>query len=177
MSQPSPKMKPHSRRFPLVLLMAAALGLPALAHAAAPRPTADPDFPIIGVAADSQITTTQGGYLAGLRDKAADRWVETAIRPLALELLAAPVLDYFLCRLTNVDVILYLGDAANSGCEDELRQLFEVLERRRTNNCLGWVPVFYVIGNHDYLGLGTTPDPSTRQTVCGPIPTPLPTTK
>ena len=86
---------------------------------------------------------------------------------LLVELLAPKMLEFFLNQFTNVQVVLYLGDGANSGCADELQQVLDTLRRRR-GDAHGGVPIFYVIGNHDYLGIGTTTDPLKRQLLCGP---------
>ncbi|MBN2133471.1 MAG: metallophosphoesterase, partial [Sedimentisphaerales bacterium] len=59
----------------------------------------------------------------------------------------------------DVDVILYLGDGANSGGTDEIEKLFRALEDHRSDS---GTPIFVVIGNHDYLGAGNTTDPVAR---------------
>tara|TARA_R110000803_G_scaffold148911_1_gene214350 strand:- start:2707 stop:4215 length:1509 start_codon:yes stop_codon:yes gene_type:complete len=62
------------------------------------------------------------------------------------------------------DIILYLGDGANSGCRDELEPLFKVLGEHEFSS----TPIFYVLGNHDYLGAGNTSNISTRNMLCTP---------
>ncbi|MBI5694333.1 MAG: metallophosphoesterase [Nitrospirae bacterium] len=114
-------------------------------------------FPLkIGLLADSQITTYNGSRVALYRSKTIDAFVNVAIRPPALEELSPQMLKYALDQLYNekVDVILYLGDGANSGGEDELNVLFSTLRGSRHNH--NSVPIFMVIGNHDYLGVGNT---------------------
>lgn len=101
-----------------------------------------PDVLLIGVVADSQVTTTNGFRCPGLREKKVDKAVETAIRPPGMELLAAKTLEFFLNCFTNAEVILYLGDGANSGCADELQQVLDTLRRRRGDARSG-VPIFY----------------------------------
>ncbi len=131
-----------------------------LAGCASQAPPAEP-FPLkIGLLADSQITSQNGHSDFHLRSKTADAMVDVAIRPPALECVLAPeMLEVALQRLTEdtygdregVDVILYLGDAANSGGEDEIDTVLRILgeHRERTGT-----PIFIVIGNHDYLGAG-----------------------
>jgi len=114
----------------------------------------------IGLLADSQITSSDSTPDCLYRSKAMDRRVGCAIRPPALEHLAPEMLALALDRFpANVDVILYLGDGANSGGENELQTLFTLLEDHRTQS---GVPIFMVIGNHDYLGAGNTADPLIR---------------
>lgn len=114
----------------------------------------------IGLLADSQITSLDSSPDCLYRSKSMDKRVECAIRPPALEYLAPEMLAIALDRFpANVDVILYLGDGANSGGENELQTLFTLLENHRTQ--IG-VPIFMVIGNHDYLGAGNTADPLMR---------------
>lgn len=60
----------------------------------------------------------------------------------------------------KIDLILYLGDGANSGCRNEIERLFEVLDGYNDT------PIFFVLGNHDYLAAGNTPDIQTRNLLC-----------
>ncbi len=94
--------------------------------------------------------------------------VNVAIRPPALEcFLAEEMLNVALRKLTQdgggekdgVDVILYLGDGANSGGTDEIATFFSVLEKHRDKT---GIPIFVIIGNHDYLGCGNIVTPGTR---------------
>ncbi len=114
----------------------------------------------IGLLADSQITSPNSTPGCVYRNKGTDKKMEESIRPPALEHLAAEVLKIALDKLSEkdekgekVDVIIYLGDGANSGGEDEIGQFFEVLTEHRDKTK---IPVFVVIGNHDYLGSGNT---------------------
>ena len=125
----------------------------------------DVDFPItIGLLADSQITSQKGCLDYGYRSKLIDRRLcPVAVRPPALEYLAKDMLRVALERLSaekNIDVILYLGDGANSGGADEVNDLIAVLEAHKTKDPN--TPIFMVIGNHDYLGAGNTSNPIDR---------------
>jgi len=120
----------------------------------------------IGLLADSQITSPNSTPECIYRNKSTDKDLEVAIRPPALEHLAVEVLKIALDKLSEeddegrkVDVILYLGDGANSGGEDEIERLFEVLMEHRGKTK---IPMFMVIGNHDYLGAGNTPNQAER---------------
>jgi len=120
----------------------------------------------IGLLADSQITSPNSTPGCVYRNKDTDKDLEVAIRPPALEHLTAEVLKISLDKLSQeddqgrkVDVILYLGDGANSGGEDEIARLFEVLTEHREKT---GIPMFMVIGNHDYLGAGNTPNEAER---------------
>ena len=126
-------------------------------------------FPIkIGILADTQLTSQNGFHDFSQRSKFSDKMVDVAIRPPALEcLLAEEMLKIALKKLTQdneggnngVDVIIYLGDAANSGGTDEIELFFSVLEKHR--DATG-IPIFVLIGNHDYLGCGNIVTPGTR---------------
>ncbi len=126
-------------------------------------------FPIkIGLLADTQLTSHNGFSNYSQRSKFADRMVDVAIRPPALEcFLSEEMLNIALEKLTQddggekdgVDVIIYLGDAANSGGTDEIERFFSVLEKHRE---VTGIPIFVLIGNHDYLGCGNIVTPGTR---------------
>lgn len=136
-------------------------------------------FPIkIGLLGDSQITSHNGFSDFSQRSKQADSLVDVAVRPPALErCLAKEMLNVTLEKLTRdtkgvrngVDVILYLGDGANSGGTDELGTVFKALEkcRRETKT-----PIFVIIGNHDYLGCGNIETPGTRFAILNQIDKP-----
>lgn len=114
----------------------------------------------IGLLADSQITSAESTPDCPYRNKSLDKELECAIRPPALEHLAPEMLQIALDRFpADIDVILYLGDGANSGGENEIGRLFAVLGDYRGKSD---TPIFMVIGNHDYLGVGNTSDPVTR---------------
>lgn len=126
-------------------------------------------FPLkIGLLADSQITSQNGFSDFNYRSKTADKMVDVAIRPPALECcLAKEMLRIALHKLTQdshgntkgVDVILYLGDAANSGGADEIDTVLTILEKHRAQT---GVPIYIIIGNHDYLGAGNIVSPGIR---------------
>ena len=126
-------------------------------------------FPIkIGLLADTQLTSHNGFYNYSQRSKFSDRMVDVAIRPPALEcFLAEEMLNIALKKLTQdakgekdgVDVIIYLGDGVNSGGTDEIELFFSVLEKHRE---VTGIPIFVLIGNHDYLGCGNIVTPGTR---------------
>ncbi|OHB82204.1 MAG: hypothetical protein A2Z38_09555 [Planctomycetes bacterium RBG_19FT_COMBO_48_8] len=126
-------------------------------------------FPIkIGLLADTQLTSHNGFSNYNQRGKFADRMVEVAIRPPALEcLLSEEMLNIALKKLTQddegekngVDVIIYLGDGVNSGGTDEIELFFSVLEKHREAT---GISIFVLIGNHDYLGCGNIETPGTR---------------
>lgn len=126
-------------------------------------------FPLkIGLLADSQITSQNGFSDFHYRSKTADCLVDVSIRPPALErYLAEEMLQIALDKLTEdskgdrkgVDVILYLGDAANSGGTDEIETVLKILDEHRQQT---GVPIFILIGNHDYLGAGNIVSPGIR---------------
>ncbi|MEX0618451.1 MAG: metallophosphoesterase [Pseudohongiellaceae bacterium] len=127
-------------------------------------------FPIkIGVLADTQVTTSrekfQSGVLTSFRSPEDDNFAGVALRPPALEYLAPSILSHLLDKLVQekVDLILYLGDAANSGCKDELHKVFSVLAKVRDNHK---IPTYFVIGNHDYLGTGNQTNKKVRNDLC-----------
>lgn len=117
----------------------------------------------IGLLADVRLQTAKS---MGTASTNGDSVVNVEIGPPARGFLAPGMLAYFLDQLVydrRVDLILFLGNAANNGCEDELRRSFEILRdyRERRN-----IPIFFVIGNHDYLGAGYTPDTARRSIYC-----------
>lgn len=135
----------------------------------AAEPRRQAAFPIkIGLLADSQITSQNGFSDFSYRSKFADALVSVAIRSPAMEgYLSEEMLKIALNKLTQdqygdkkgVDVILYLGDAANSGGTDEIEKALTILTRHREQT---GVPIFIIIGNHDYLGCGNIITPGTR---------------
>jgi hypothetical protein len=129
-----------------------------MAGCAADRPTCA--LPIrIGLLADSQITSADSTPCP-YRSQSLDKQIEFTIRPPALEHLGAQMLQIALRRFpADTDVILYLGDGANSGGANEIESLFSALEDYRRER---GIPIFMVIGNHDYLGVGNTSDPLSR---------------
>jgi len=124
----------------------------------------------IGLLADSQLTSDKGEIMeTGYRSKFMDKTVDVAIRPPALErCLAKEMLDVALEKLAEekVDLILYLGDGANSGGTDEIEWLFDALEKHRNKS---GIPTYVVIGNHDYLGVGNTTNKIDRHVLLNPL--------
>jgi hypothetical protein len=126
-------------------------------------------FPLkIGLLADSQITSQNGFSNFNYRSKFSDKLVNVSIRPPALEcFLSEEMLKIAMDKLTQdqggdkkgVDVILYLGDAANSGGADEINKVLTILGGYRNQT---GIPIFIVIGNHDYLGAGNIVTPGIR---------------
>jgi 3',5'-cyclic AMP phosphodiesterase CpdA len=130
-----------------------------------------PCLPIkIGLLANSQLTSDEGEIMeTGYRSKFMDKTVKVAIRPPALErCLAKEMLDVALEKLSEekVDLILYLGDGANSGGTDEIEWLFNSLEKHRNKS---GIPTYMVIGNHDYLGVGNTKNKVDRYVLLNPL--------
>lgn len=171
------------RSAPLALALALALLAllaPRDSHAQAPEAKA-PETPQAGdaaqadqpplrllIAGDTQIQTLKGGKVVGQIGQLEDRIVKVSQRPPALRLLSPLALRELLttrvqAKKLEFDAILYLGDGANSGCQDEIDLLFETLTavRDQVNK-----PIFIVPGNHDYLGSGNTNDPNDRDEAC-----------
>ena len=158
------KSKIMKRLYYLLLLVCSVL-----TGCAAEQRLQEARFPMkIGLLADSQITSKNGFSDFSFRSKLADNIVDVSIRPPALErYLAEEMLNIALKKLTQdangekegVDVILYLGDGANSGGTDEIETLFTALKKHRDET---GTPIFMLIGNHDYLGAGNIVSPGTR---------------
>lgn len=133
-----------------------------------PKGTLD-KFPVkIGILADTQKTTDKETYEnLSFRSPSADKVSSVSIRPPGLEYLTPSLLAYFLEEMINeedLDLILYLGDAANSGCEDEINDVFNQLASV-TN--VHKIPTYFVIGNHDYLGTGNQTLRKVKKNLCG----------
>jgi hypothetical protein len=119
----------------------------------------------IGILADAQITTDKGTYDYGMRSRMADRLSKVAIRTVAQEYFAPLMLERMLKELEKekVDLILFLGDGANSGCKDELDTVFRILASSRERS---GIPTYFVIGNHDYMGAGNQVNLEFRRQLC-----------
>lgn len=120
----------------------------------------------IAMIADSQITTERNSEENPFRTPLADKFSNWAIRTTAQETLALENLSYFLTDMKNQnpDVIFYLGDGMNSGCKDEADTFFSTLRQSREELKK---PIYFVIGNHDYLATGNQVEPSIRMASCG----------
>lgn len=130
------------------------------------HPTLALDNLKIGLLADSQIQTDKSSrWVPLLSGKIEDVVVPVALRPPALNLYSKDLLEHFLDQLVEakVNLILYLGDAANNGCKDEIDTVMSILENARKAH---EIPIFFVLGNHDYLGGGNTPYMPDRQKLC-----------
>lgn len=121
----------------------------------------------IGLVADSQLQTRHTrDSVRMLSGKNEDEVVDVSLRPPALNELAEDLLDELLRKLIRdgrPDVVLYLGDAANNGCADEIGRAFHVLDTVRDATK---VPIYFVLGNHDYLGAGNTTHLTDRTRLC-----------
>lgn len=119
----------------------------------------------IGLLADTQLTSPKATSSYLFRTSFADLVANVAVRTTAQEMLAAEHLGYLGADVAarRPDVLLYLGDGANSGCDDELEPFFAQLDeiRRKAER-----PVFFVVGNHDYLATGNQAAPSQRALAC-----------
>lgn len=123
----------------------------------------------IGLIADTQITTPEAtsGYL--FRTMRADALQNVAVRTTAQEALAVEHMQYMLDDLVarKPDLVVYLGDGANSGCLDEVDAFFGALQAVRERSA---VPVFFAVGNHDYLATGNQASADQRALACGGKP-------
>jgi UDP-2,3-diacylglucosamine pyrophosphatase LpxH len=134
----------------------------------------------VGFVADSQIQTRSNyNRVRGYRGPIEDSRVQGAIRPPALDWAARSMLRSDLTQLVRqgANVIFFLGDGANNGCYDEFARGFAdnaalapndasilslLAEFRRTHQ----VPVYFILGNHDILGAGSTSAIGARKRFC-----------
>lgn len=134
----------------------------------------------IGLVADSQLQTRSNyNRVFGYSGEFEDFIVKTSVRPPALDWAARSMLRSDLERLhrQKSHAIFYLGDGANNGCYDEFALGFQdgakpgqneqgvlaLLDEFRTRTR---VPVFFIIGNHDILGAGSTARTAQRNAFC-----------
>lgn len=141
---------------------------PTVASIESDRPSQRLTTPLrIGALADSQLQTRHTrDQVALYSGKQEDHVVEVSLRPPALNELSEDLLEELLGELAKsdgLDMILYLGDAANNGCADELDRAFSVAHKVR--HATG-VPIYFVVGNHDYLGAGNTTRLTDRARLC-----------
>ncbi|GAA4725038.1 hypothetical protein H9L13_12550 [Sphingomonas lutea] len=136
------------------------------------------DGVLVGFVADSQFQTLRNlALVRGYRGRLEDWAIPVSIRPPALDWASRALLRSSLqtLRSRKVSAVFYLGDGANNGCLDELAAglpgyparherglLAELDDFRRAAN----IPVYFVLGNHDLLGAGSTSDPARRQAFC-----------
>lgn len=127
------------------------------------------------IVADSQFNTQHASRRSFYRRRFADRIHDVAIRPPALDATSHYLLRSILEQQieAGAEVVFYLGDGANNGCQDELvgrRQVDGIdgaLTVLRQTRARFGVPIFFVLGNHDYLGAGNTSAfISTRNALC-----------
>lgn len=131
----------------------------------------------IGLVADSQLqTTSDTKFDAMIKGELEDKLVNVALRLPALNKYSDIMLRFFLEQLIEVkkvNVIFYLGDGANNGCKDEINRIFKILGEYKkgtralfSGKNLPPTPVYFIIGNHDYLGAGNTPFKNSRIKLC-----------
>jgi len=131
----------------------------------------------IGILGDSQIQTSkETAFVPLLNGEIEDAVVDVSLRIPPLNEYSSLMLRYFIEQLISreeVDVIFYLGDAANNGCRDELERVFEILEEYQNGTKgtfvkkpLRKIPIFFLPGNHDYLGAGNIYFKNNRQKLC-----------
>ena len=153
-----------------------------LSGSISPQPAPeDAKGPLIGVIADSQLQT-RGNFhnVFGYRGRREDKIVWVSMRPPAVDWAARAMLLGRLeeLRARGVKAIFYLGDGANNGCEDELAAgfglpgeapmsnddgLLTILDKFRR---ISQIPIYFVLGNHDLLGAGSTGDVKAREHFC-----------
>lgn len=146
-------------------------------------PSEPGNWPKIGMVADSQFQTTQVRSIDinWLRGKMADKVARVAIRPPALNWAARSMLKAHLkgLKAQGAAAIFYLGDGANSGCSDEFSDGFDetnhnsgsynggilaFLSKFRKDEA---IPVYFILGNHDMLGAGSSSRNKIRNELCG----------
>lgn len=151
--------------------------------AANPAPGA---IPLIGIVADSQIQTrVQNAEVPIWRDARSDTYLEdVTIRPPALDWSARYLLEAHLNQVVQggAKAVFFLGDGANNGCHDEFlngfasgsevpendRGVLRLLEDFRAR---AKVPIYFVLGNHDFLAAGSSSQvESARRPLCDDEP-------
>ncbi len=134
----------------------------------------------VGFVADLQIQTRSNyNRVTGYRGAIEDLQVQGAIRPPALDWAARAMLRSDLAQLVaqGARVIYFLGDGANNGCYDEFARGFADDEKLAPNDAsvlsllaefrrTSGVPVYFILGNHDILGAGSTSAIGQRNKFC-----------
>lgn len=144
------------------------------------------EIPLIGIVADSQLQTrVQNAEIPIWRDARSDTYLEdVTIRPPALDWSARYLLEAHLKRLVQggAKAIFFLGDGANNGCHDEFLNGFGTRAKMEENDrgvlrlledfrLESGVPVYFVLGNHDFLAAGSTSQvKSARRPLCDDEP-------
>lgn len=147
-----------------------------------------PLFPLIGIVADSQLQTREQNLdVPWYRSRGVDKAPQgdVAIRPPALDWSARFMLEAYLEQLKagGAKAIFFLGDGANHGCHDEFlrgldptkvenpkpndRGILRLLDDFRRPNR---IPIYFVIGNHDFMGAGSTSQVRYRKRLCDDAP-------
>ncbi len=134
---------------------------------------------IFGFVADSQLQSRNADdNVNWLRGSAQDRMINVTLRPPALDWASRGLLRAYLDRLKErgVKAIFYLGDGANNGCYDEFiagyddntnplegeKGILRILQEVRDEK----TPIFFIIGNHDFLGAGSTSAQKHQRPLC-----------
>lgn len=120
----------------------------------------------IALIADTQVQTRKtAGFPNFWQNTISDNFIDVSLRPPAQNNLSI----FSLKKITNKiiqnhspEIIFYLGDGANNGCQDELEAVFSALKDFQDRG----QPILYLVGNHDYLGAGNTSHPSEREKLC-----------
>ncbi len=133
----------------------------------------EPDL-VVGFVADTQIQNQRAWAARNLlRNRMSDKVIEVTIRPPTLDATARVLLRSHLAlqKEKGVSAIFYLGDGSNHGCRSELSAetkgeegIFPLLSRFREERD---VPVFFVLGNHDFLAAGNTEERESHADLCG----------
>lgn len=129
------------------------------------KPNSQPKHLKIIFMGDSQLQTRKAtGIIPPLRTQNVDKIINVAIRPPALELADRTFLNNAISKTleSDADIAIFLGDGLANGCADEAHDFFTELEKLQDTK-----PVFFVIGNHDYLANGITSNNAIRASSCG----------
>lgn len=145
-----------------------------------------------GIVGDSQFQSIPNwaNEAAYYRNERADKLADVTFRPPLLDYASRDLLIAHLTKQADAgaQAIFFLGDGANHGCkdeflgwegEDDLPSYMTELQRKGVLTILSDFrdqrqaegrnapPIFFVIGNHDFLAAGSTERIDTREAVCG----------